>query len=379
MTHITRDGGKSWVIGHTRLTGTKDPRSPEASWLCTGLVVTTTWNYYIDPFEPARHYICYTDIGFARSLDAAKTWKWWGRGQRSPWQNTCYELAFDPATAGKIWGAFSNTHDIPNDNIISGRHSDKYPGGVCLSTDFGANWKVCGAGLPKAPVLSIVLDPKTPAGSRTLYASVFGQGIYKSADDGKSWKKIGTGLGSASDMRTCRMQLHADGTLFVLITALRKNGQLQADGPGVYRSKDSGETWELANRSQPLFYPKDFTVDPKDSRTIYVGAADGGGQKQGGLYATTDAGATWKLLARKGPQHFGAYLHPRRPGWIYMTLTEGAPDAGLWLSKDNGVTWSAMGGLPFCNAQRVAFDPKDDEVIYVTTFGGSVWRGPAAE
>ena len=74
MTHITRDGGKSWVIGHTRLTGTKDPRSPEASWLCTGLVVTTTWNYYIDPFEPARHYICYTDIGFARSLDAAKTW-----------------------------------------------------------------------------------------------------------------------------------------------------------------------------------------------------------------------------------------------------------------------------------------------------------------
>ncbi len=35
--------------------------------------------------------------------------------------------------------------------------------------------------------------------------------------------------------------------------------------------------------------------------------------------------------------------------------------------------------LPFANAQRVRFDPADPSVIYVTTFGGSVWRGPAAE
>ena len=60
-----------------------------------------------------------------------------------------------------------------------------------------------------------------------------------------------------------------------------------------------------------------------------------------------------------------------------MTLTEGAPGAGLWLSKDNGETWAAMDGLPFANAQRVAFDPADETIIYVTTFGGSVWRGPA--
>ncbi len=62
-----------------------------------------------------------------------------------------------------------------------------------------------------------------------------------------------------------------------------------------------------------------------------------------------------------------------------MTLTEDAPGAGLWLSKDNGATWSAMNGLPFANAQRIAFDPADDSVIYVTTFGGSVWRGPASD
>ena len=26
---------------------------------------------------------------------------------------------------------------------------------------------------------------------------------------------------------------------------------------------------------------------------------------------------------------------------------------------------------------RITFDRKDDSIIYVSTFGGSVWRGPA--
>jgi hypothetical protein len=63
---------------------------------------------------------------------------------------------------------------------------------------------------------------------------------------------------------------------------------------------------------------------------------------------------------------------------MYMTLTEDAPGAGLWLSRDNGRTWRAFEDLPFSNIQRVEFDPADDSVIYVTTFGGGVWRGPAA-
>jgi hypothetical protein len=59
-----------------------------------------------------------------------------------------------------------------------------------------------------------------------------------------------------------------------------------------------------------------------------------------------------------------------------MTLTEGAPGAGLWLSRDNGVTWRAFDDLPFANIQRVTFDPADEQRMFVTTFGGSVWHGP---
>ena len=163
-----------------------------------------------------------------------------------------------------------------------------------------------------------------------------------------------------------------------LVTARRTGGRFAPEGVGLYRSKDGGGRWEPANASQPLLWPKDFTVDPRDSRIVYIGAADaGGGRQEGGLYRTTDGGATWKRLAREGPQHFGAYLHPKRSGWIYMTLCEDAPGAGLWLSQDNGKTFAPAKDLPFHNIMRVTFDPQDAGVIYVSTFGGSVWRGPA--
>jgi len=249
-----------------------------------------------------------------------------------------------------------------------------------VSTDFATTWKKSTEGLPlKEPVTSVVVDPKSPAGARVLYAGIFGSGVYKSTDDGATWKQASEGLGSKANQRVDRVYLHSDGTLFALITGNRVNKVFKPDGVGLYRSTDCAATWTQINKSQPLLWPKDFTVDPKDSRIIYVGAADADAQKQGGLYRTTDGGDTWKLLASKGREHFGAYLSPFHPGWIYMALSENPPDAGLWLSQDNGATWNAMRGLPFGNVQRITFDPDDPDDIYVCTMGACVWRGPAAE
>ncbi|MHC4206472.1 MAG: VPS10 domain-containing protein [Planctomycetota bacterium] len=378
QSYITHDGGGTWFNGDT-YPATGQVPSPGSAWACTGLVVTTTWHYYIDPFETNRHYIAYTDIGFARSLDAGKTWIWWDKDSWAPWRNTCYEIAFDPDTPDKMWGAFSNVHDIPNDNIISERHGHNRPGGVCISNDFGASWKHEANGIPPKPVTSIVLDPASPKNSRTLYAGVFSEGVYKSTNDGKTWTLKKHGLGHPNNMRVYRVALHKDGTLFAIICAKRpaQRQPLMSEGVGLYRSKDGAETWEMVNSSRLFLYPKDFSIHPDDSSSILLGACDANWQdKSGGLYRTEDGGRTWQRIGRQGRQTFGGYFHPKHDGWIYMTLTEGAPGAGLWLSRDNGRTWKPFDDLPFSNVQRVTFDPSDDAVMYVTTFGGSVWRGP---
>jgi len=375
--YYTTNGGHSWNSGHTQCVG--DPR-PGCAWRCTGLVVTTTWHYYIDPHESQHHYICYTDIGFARSTDAGQTWHWWSPRTSAPWRNTCYELAFDPDRPGHIWGAFSNVHDIPNSNIIWNRHRAAGSGGICVSNDFASAFKPLGrgaGGLPTAPATAIVVDPHSPATARTLYAGFFGKGVYKSTDDGATWTPKNNGLGAPANMRICRVQLHPDGTLFALVTALVKGRTFQDAGVGLYRSKDGGDSWQCLTRTVSALWPKDFTLDPADSRTVYLSLCDANGQEVGGLYRTTNTGEIWQRLTRQGPEHFGAFLHPNHPGWIYATLTEDAPTYGLYLSKDNGQTFQPLKGMPFDNAMRITFDPADANVIYVSTFGGSVWRGPA--
>jgi photosystem II stability/assembly factor-like uncharacterized protein len=211
-----------------------------------------------------------------------------------------------------------------------------------------------------------------------LYASLFEKGVYKSTDGGRTWQPASQGLGEPRNMRCCKLHRYPDGTLFVLITAKKVEGQLTLDGVGLYRSTDAAATWSKITGSLPLHWPKDFTVKPGDSRTILLSASGFRGHAdEGGLYRTTDGGQSWNKLVQKGREHFGAFYHPRQPGWLYMTLTEGAPESGLYLSRDDGATWEPFTTLPFRNIQRVTFDPARPQEIILTTFGSSILRGPA--
>jgi len=379
----TTNGGRSWEALHARRApGRPEPPAPPApaagrKWLNTGLTVTTTWQHYFDPFEPRRRYISYTDIGFARSTDGGRTWIHGLKGV--PWRTNQYELAFDPEVRGKLWGAFAVDHDRPIRSAHLAPGGNRGGSGVALSLDHGATWKTRSEGLPgKGPVTSIVLDPKSPRDGRTLWAGCFGSGVYKSTDGGRRWRRSSGGLGAeGSPVHVYRLRLHADGTLFCSVAGLKKGRRMLAadrGGAGIYRSTDRGASWRCISAGAPARWIMDFDVDPADSRVVYFGARAG---NSAGLYKTADGGRTWKRVAREGPEHFGAFVHPRRRGWVYMTLAEDNPGWTLWLSRDAGGTWKPFKDFPFQKPLRVAFHPTDDSVIFVTTFGGGVWRGPA--
>ena len=65
---------------------------------------------------------------------------------------------------------------------------------------------------------------------------------------------------------------------------MRRNGQFQPEGVGLYRSEDGGDHWTMIDRSNPLLWPKDFTLDPKSSKVIYLSGCSNNVRPEGGLY-----------------------------------------------------------------------------------------------
>jgi photosystem II stability/assembly factor-like uncharacterized protein len=53
-------------------------------------------------------------------------------------------------------------------------------------------------------------------------------------------------------------------------------------------------------------------------------------------------------------------------------------ESNVWRSTDRGESWSRVPGYNFKWGHRVIADPTHPGMIYVTTYGGSVWHGPVA-
>jgi photosystem II stability/assembly factor-like uncharacterized protein len=368
-TYRTRDGGRTWAQVNSARKGTDE-------WASRGLDVTTAYGVHWDPFDLRRVFISYTDIGLFRSEDGGQSWIGSSRGVPTRWRNTTYWIAFDPDVKGRMWGAFSGTHDLPRPKMWRRTDPERFQGGVGVSNDRGRTWTPSNAGLPESAITHVVLDPTSRAGSRTLYAAAFGRGVFKSTDDGRTWSLKNAGLEQKQPF-AWRITRAEDGTLYLVVARRSERGRIgDAEDGALYRSTDGAEHWTRMTLPAGTNGPNGLAIDPADRRRLYLaawGVASGHGDTGGGIFVSSDAGATWKSVLPESQHVYDVTVDPRDPAVLYAS----GFDQAAYRSADRGATWTRLRGYNFKWGHRVIPDLADPAKVYVTTFGGSVWHGPA--
>lgn len=362
----TTDGGKTWeqVYSHNNSDG---------SYTSSGLDVTTCYGVHFDPFDRNHFFICYTDMGLFHTFNGGKSWYHSVSDIPREWLNTCYQVAFDPDVKGKVWSVWADAHDLPRTKMFGGRGFANYKGGVAVSVDSGKKWEKSNSGMSENSVCTnILLDPASPVNARILYVSMMGKGIYKSSDGGKSWKAANVGLGD--NMFAWQLRRNSNGRLFALFARGERDGKT-VDGT-VYYSNDNAGSWEKLQLPAGVNGPHDLLVDPVHPGIMYISCwprTVNGTDVDGGVIKTTDGGITWTRVFDDRVRVNSAGMDPENSGLIYINTFQNA----AYRSEDAGGTWKRIGGYRFKWGQRAVPDINNPGMLFLTTYGGSVFYGPA--
>jgi photosystem II stability/assembly factor-like uncharacterized protein len=144
-----------------------------------------------------------------------------------------------------------------------------------------------------------------------------------------------------------------------------------ADG-GLWRSPNGGSTWMPLTDTLPTLSIGDIAIDPTAPLNIYIATGDAfgygnpfwGGTYSIGVWKTTNGGATWSatgLTLQVGQNRTIRRLamHPTNPNILLA-----ATSAGLFRTTDAGVTWASIWST---STFDVEFNPKDGNIVYATT------------
>jgi photosystem II stability/assembly factor-like uncharacterized protein len=369
-TYRTLDGGTTWKEVDSK-------QLADGSWVSRGLDMTTNYGMQFDPFDSQHIYMDNTDMGLFQSTNSGQSWRSTSEGVPEDWRNTTYWLAFDPSQRGLIWGAFSGTHDLPHPKMWRTQSPKRFTGGVAVTSDGGNHWQpIINAGIPSDAITHILLDPASPAGNRTLYACAFGRGVYKSTDNGKSWAQKNNGI-AGEEPFAWRMTLSQDGTLYLVVARRsEKHDYTPALAGALYRSTDKAEHWQRVDIPAGVTGPVALEIDPRNAQRLYLAAWGQEGDsadRNGGVYASDDGGSTWRNIFSQMQHVYDVTIDTQHPDTLYIT----GFDAAAYRSTDRGVHWTRIEGYDFKQGSRIILDPNDPTQIYINTFGGGVWHGPA--
>ena len=354
-----------------RFAGADDPGATKSRWTFVGPdnVGGRITDIQSSPARPNTVYAASAAGGVFRSDDGGASFRPIFDGEALL---SIGSIAVDPRNADVVWVGTGEANSS----------GDSYPGtGVYLTTDGGTTWRHMG--LERTEHIGrIVVDPSD---SSIVYVATMGsmrveddqRGLFRTTDSGATWQKIlftSTRVGAvdvAVDPQNPK-NLYAG-----LWERMRDDVSFKKGGPGsgVFRSTDGGETWARATSGLPT--PSDtsgrvgISLCASSPSTLYA-IFDDTAANFVGVYRSDDAGASWRRTQGNG---IGAIFSSY--GWWFgnvrcnPTNKEQVFALGLYLSRsdDGGTTWTRAGRMHPDN-HALLVDPTNPQRVYAGNDGG---------
>ena len=147
---------------------------------------------------------------------------------------------------------------------------------------------------------------------------------------------------------------------------------------GVWRTTNSGTTWEAVTDGVGIASVGAVAVAPSDANVVWVGTGDNSVTRSAysgdGVYKSTDAGTTWTNMGLKDSQHIARIVvHPSNPDivWVAALGHEYSPnqERGVFYSSDGGRTWTRQLFVnPTTGAVDLIVDPHNPQVLYAAMY-----------
>lgn len=259
-----------------------------------------------------------------------------------------------------------------------------------VATASGGLWETRNGGTTWAPLFddqgvyafgALAMDPSHPqrlwagTGENNTQRSVAaGDGVYLSRDAGRSWQRAGL----EDSAHIGRIWVDPANGDHVLVAA---QGPLWNSGGdrGLYRTRDSGRSWEPILQIDEHTGVNDFMVDPRDPRVIvaasyqrrrHVWTMINGGPGSG-IHRSIDGGESWEPVTAGLPKglmgRIGLAAAPSDPGRLYAIIEAQDDERGLYRSDDFGQNWYKQSDYsptaPFYY-NEIFVDPQDADRVY---------------